>query len=94
MPVTVGVLGAGIIAKSFMEAAPDVPDLEVAVICDVVEEAARAMAEPHSIAWVTDYRDVLTRGYKPFMWRCPTICMKRSQSLPPAPANISCWKNR
>ncbi len=59
MPVTVGVLGAGIIAKSFMEAAPDVPDLEVTVICDVVEEAARAMAEPHSIAWVTDYRDVL-----------------------------------
>ena len=62
MPVTVGVLGAGTIAKSFMEAAPDVPDLEVAVICDVVKAAARAMAEPHSIAWVTDYREVLENG--------------------------------
>lgn len=59
MPVKLGVLGAGIIAGSFMEAAPDVPELEVAVICDVVEASARALAEPHGIAWETDYRAVL-----------------------------------
>lgn len=59
MPVKLGVLGAGIIARSFMEAAPDVPDLAVAVICDVVEASARALAEPHGIAWATDYRAVL-----------------------------------
>ncbi|MCY4019554.1 MAG: Gfo/Idh/MocA family oxidoreductase [Chloroflexi bacterium] len=59
MPVRLGVLGAGIIAGSFMEAAPDVPDLETAVICDLVEASARALAEPHGIAWETDYRAVL-----------------------------------
>lgn len=59
MPVKLGVLGAGIIAGSFMEAAPDVPDLEVAVICDVVEASARALAEPFEIPWETDYRAVL-----------------------------------
>lgn len=59
MSVKLGVLGAGIIAGSFMEAAPDVPDLETAVICDVVEESARALAEPGGIPWETDYRVVL-----------------------------------
>ena len=59
MPVKLGVLGAGIIAKSFMEAAPQVPDLEVGVICDVAEDAARAMAKPLGIAWVTNYQEVL-----------------------------------
>ena len=59
MPVRLSVLGAGIIAKSFMEAAPDVPELDVAVICDVVEDAARALAEPHGSAWRTNYRRVL-----------------------------------
>ena len=59
MPVRLGVLGAGIIAQSFMEAAPDVSELEVAVICDVAVEAARALAEPQHIDWVTDYRAVL-----------------------------------
>ena len=59
MPVRLGVLGAGIIAKSFMEAAPDVADLEVAVICDVAADAARALAEPHGIEWLRDYRAAL-----------------------------------
>lgn len=59
MPVKLGVLGAGIIAQSFMEAAPDVPELEVALICDVVEDTARALAGPLGIAWETDYRAVL-----------------------------------
>ena len=59
MPVRLGVLGAGIIAGSFMEAAPDVAGLEVAVVCDVVEDKARALAEPGGIAWESDYRVVL-----------------------------------
>ena len=59
MGVRLGVIGAGIIAKSFMEAAPAVAELEVAVICDIVEEAARALADPLNIAWETDYRTVL-----------------------------------
>ncbi len=59
MPVKLGVLGAGIIAQSFMEAAPDVPGLEVALICDVREDTARALAQPLGIAWQTDYRAVL-----------------------------------
>ncbi|MDE2859153.1 MAG: Gfo/Idh/MocA family oxidoreductase [Chloroflexota bacterium] len=59
MSVKLGVLGAGIIARSFMEAAPDVPGLEVAVICDVVEASARALATPYGIAWQRDYRAVL-----------------------------------
>lgn len=42
-----------------MEAAPAVAELEVAVICDIVEEAARALADPLNIAWETDYRTVL-----------------------------------
>ena len=59
MGVRLGVVGAGIIAKSFMEAAPAVAELEVAVICDIVEDAARALAEPLNIAWETDYRAIL-----------------------------------
>ena len=42
-----------------MEAAPDVSDLEVAVICDVAEDAAHALAEPQQINCVTDYQAVL-----------------------------------
>ena len=59
-PVRLGVLGAGIIAKSFMEAAPDVSDLEVATVCDIDENRARSLAEPQNIAWETDYHAVLT----------------------------------
>ncbi len=59
MSIRLGVLGAGIIAKSFMEAAPNVPGLDVAVICDIVEDAARALAEPHKIPTTTDFRAVL-----------------------------------
>ncbi|MCY3781681.1 MAG: Gfo/Idh/MocA family oxidoreductase [Chloroflexi bacterium] len=59
MPVRLGVLGAGIIAKSFMDAAPDVAGLDVAVICDIAEDAARSLADPLNIATVTDYRAVL-----------------------------------
>lgn len=59
MPIRLGVIGAGIIAKSFMKAAPAVADLEVAVICDIAEGAARALAHPLNIAWETGYRAVL-----------------------------------
>lgn len=59
MGVRLGVIGAGIIAKSFMEAAPAVAELEVAVICDIAEDAARALGEPLNIAWETDYRALL-----------------------------------
>ena len=59
MSVRLGVLGAGIIAKSFMEAAPNVPGLDVAVICDIAEDAARALAAPHGIPTATEYRTVL-----------------------------------
>lgn len=59
MALRLAVLGAGIIAKTFMEAAPDVADLAVVAICDINEEAARALAQPLDIAWVTDYRAVL-----------------------------------
>ena len=59
MALRLGVLGAGIIAKSFMEAAPAVADLEVAVICDIAEDVARALAEPRKIKWATDYQAVL-----------------------------------
>lgn len=59
MSIRLGVLGAGIIAKSFMEAAPNVPGLDVAVICDIVEDAARALAEPHDIPTAADFRAVL-----------------------------------
>jgi predicted dehydrogenase len=42
-----------------MEAAPLVPDLEVSIICDRVEDIARTLATAQGIGWVTDYRDVL-----------------------------------
>lgn len=59
MSIKIGVLGAGIIAKTFMEAVPNVPDVEVSLICDTSADAARALAEPRKIEWVTDYRQVL-----------------------------------
>lgn len=60
MAIRLGVLGAGIIAKTFMEAAPAVAGLEVAAICDINPKAARALAEPHRVEWLTDYRAVLS----------------------------------
>ena len=62
MPVQLAVIGAGIIAKSFMEAAPSVADLEVALICDINESAARALAHPHGIPTATDYRAALANS--------------------------------
>ncbi len=59
VPVRLSVLGAGIIAKSFMEAASAVADLEVATVCDIDENRARALAEPQNSAWETDYQAVL-----------------------------------
>ena len=57
--VRLGILGAGIIANTFMEATPDVPNLTVCTICDNAPGKARALAEPLDIAWSSDYRAVL-----------------------------------
>ena len=59
MSMRLGVLGAGIIAETFMEAAPDVPGLDVAVICDIAADAARKLADAHNIPTATDFRAVL-----------------------------------
>ena len=59
MPVKLAIIGAGIIAKSFMEAAPAVDDLEVSLICDINEAAANALASPFGIKTATDYRQAL-----------------------------------
>lgn len=59
MTVKLGLLGAGIIANSFMQAAPSVAGLQVTLICDTCEDKARALAQPHGAAWTTDYRQAL-----------------------------------
>ena len=58
-PVRLAVIGAGIIAKSFMEAAPAVADLAVTCICDINAKAAAALADAQGISVAADYREVL-----------------------------------
>lgn len=56
----VGVVGAGSLSEAHLEAYKNNPDVELAAICDLVEERASEKANKYSIANVfTDYREML-----------------------------------
>lgn len=55
-------IGAGNIGKVHARAIADIPDTRVAVVCDVVEQSARNLAEANGAAWTTDYRQAVARA--------------------------------
>jgi UDP-N-acetyl-2-amino-2-deoxyglucuronate dehydrogenase len=61
MSVRFALLGAGNIAKIYMEAFAHIPEAEVVVICNRTEATGRALAERYGTAWEPDYRSVVRR---------------------------------
>ncbi|MEH7275061.1 Gfo/Idh/MocA family protein [Neobacillus vireti] len=56
----VGVVGAGSLSEAHLEAYKNNPDVELAAICDLVEERAAEKAKKYSISDVyTDYQEML-----------------------------------
>lgn len=62
-PFRIGVIGAGGIARGVhLPSLNDMDDVEIVVICDMIEERARAMAEKYAIPKVyTLYQEMLAR---------------------------------
>ncbi len=60
MKYKIGVIGAGSISDAHLAAYRQHPDVEIAAICDLNEERARAKAEAYGASRVfTDYRELL-----------------------------------
>lgn len=58
--VTIGIIGAGIIGRSHMEAYRKIPGVKMVAVCDVNEEAAKKAAADFEIPQVfTDFRKLL-----------------------------------
>ena len=58
--IKVGIIGCGVIAPTHIESYRKLADVEVAWVCDIVEEKAKKLAEKYGIPRVSaDYRDVL-----------------------------------
>jgi len=62
MKYKIGVIGAGSISEFHLDAYKAHPDVEIAAICDVNEERARAKAEKYGASRVyADYRELLAQ---------------------------------
>src|SRR6266545_159976 len=57
--VRISLVGCGRIAKNHVDAIQRVEGLELVAACDVIEEPARAVAEPLGIPWFTSYDKML-----------------------------------
>jgi predicted dehydrogenase len=54
-------VGCGLVAPAHARSLREMPEAELAVVCDVVEERVRAFAGEFGCAWSTDYASVLAR---------------------------------
>ncbi|MGE5598993.1 MAG: Gfo/Idh/MocA family protein [Bacteroidota bacterium] len=55
------IVGCGVIYPSHAAAILAQPDAELAAVCDIVPERARAAGEKHGVDWYTDYSEMLGR---------------------------------
>ena len=60
--VRIGFIGCGGNARSHIKRLQELPDVQIAGVCDVVEEAARKAAEETGAEPYTDHRRMLDRG--------------------------------
>jgi UDP-N-acetyl-2-amino-2-deoxyglucuronate dehydrogenase len=61
-PVRIALVGCGRISRTHADAIDNVPGLELAAVCDVVEDRAVQLAEAHGIPWFTDYAAMLEQS--------------------------------
>jgi len=60
--VRIGVIGCGNISGYHLSALSQIPQAEMLIVCDLIEDKARQACEKYSISqWTTDYREVLNR---------------------------------
>jgi UDP-N-acetyl-2-amino-2-deoxyglucuronate dehydrogenase len=57
-PIKVALVGCGRISKRHIEAVQAVNGIDIAIVCDIDEEKAKATAEKLSAPYVTDYRQL------------------------------------
>jgi UDP-N-acetyl-2-amino-2-deoxyglucuronate dehydrogenase len=60
-PVGFAVIGLGMIGPTHAQAIDTVPDAKLVVVCDLIEERAKAIAEKYGCAWTTDMGEALIR---------------------------------
>jgi UDP-N-acetyl-2-amino-2-deoxyglucuronate dehydrogenase len=56
---TIALAGCGRISRNHVEAIQRIDGLELVAACDIIEERARAVAEPAGIPWYTSYEKML-----------------------------------
>jgi predicted dehydrogenase len=59
--INFGVIGCGVIGPWHTRALEQAPGARLAVVCDIVEPKAKALAEQHGVQYHTDYRELLAR---------------------------------
>jgi predicted dehydrogenase len=60
-PINFALIGAGNIAKIYVDAFAHVPDAQVRVVCNLTEERGRALAARCNADWTNDYRQAVAR---------------------------------
>jgi UDP-N-acetyl-2-amino-2-deoxyglucuronate dehydrogenase len=54
----IALVGCGRISKRHIEAIKETPGVEIALVCDIIEERAQQAAAELNVPYVTDYRDI------------------------------------
>src|SRR4026208_686736 len=58
----IALIGCGRISKNHVEAIQRIDGLELVAACDIVDERARAVAEPLGIPWYTSFEKMLAEA--------------------------------
>ena len=53
------IIGCGRVAGNHLQAVAELPGAELAAVCDIVPERARAYAETYGVPWYSNYHDML-----------------------------------
>ncbi len=54
----IALVGCGRISKRHIEAINENKDLKISIVCDIIEEKAKALAQQLNVDYVTDYRQI------------------------------------